>query len=248
MYPEKRCKKWLAEHEKLLQLANNQTDLLLLGDSILFNLNRYPDTLGDTNLINFGLRGDRIQNLMYRIQYGLLPISRNVLILIGTNNIGKNNPQEIADGIISVSSMVKARLPQSKILIHGLLPRDASSSKYRKTVALVNHILKTITDTNYFIYIEPDLQQWTPNGCLNPNFYFKDGLHLIKGGYVYLNKVIKPLMKHTSPVNTLPTVPLSAVLKLSFGVSPKKQKVYKKHKRATTFTLKFIDNRDFDLL
>ena len=70
------------------------------------------------------MRGDHIQHVLLRIKFGLMPLNPSmVIIYAGTNNLLKNEPREIAEGILQIVNLVKQRLPNSKVVITRLLPR-----------------------------------------------------------------------------------------------------------------------------
>ena len=64
---------------------------VLLGDSIVYHLQRYPavwETFKKKNFVNMGIRGDLIQNVLWRVEHMRLPPTTSVgVIHCGINNI-----------------------------------------------------------------------------------------------------------------------------------------------------------------
>ena len=115
-------------------------------DSILYDLLRRYES-GWSNIfptmeaMNFDVRGYRLDLILYRVVYGLLPLPTYVVINAGTNNIRKKSPIEVADGINILARVVSAMLPRSKIIISGLFPRGKKDSRPRDDTRKVNEIL-----------------------------------------------------------------------------------------------------------
>ena len=80
-------------------LNQSLSKILLIGDSIISNLGRYHEIwkkyFSSNNTLNFGIPGDKIQHVLWRIQN--LNFSNNfsikyIFILRGTINLDHNPP------------------------------------------------------------------------------------------------------------------------------------------------------------
>jgi lysophospholipase L1-like esterase len=76
----------------------------------------------------FGISGDRTQHLLWRIQNGELQFRHSpevVCICVGTNNLGRDGDgaEDTYLGIYAVIQEVLHRLPGTRILLPGVLPR-----------------------------------------------------------------------------------------------------------------------------
>lgn len=131
---------------------------VLIGDSItqgweaagkdaIKELNRFGEVL------NLGIGGDRTQHVLYRIADGsrLARLSRTgesptapawVVLLIGTNNLNSDSPEQTSEGIIACVRAIRATLPTSRVLIVGILPRAQKSDKLRTLAAETNAALE----------------------------------------------------------------------------------------------------------
>ena len=108
-------------------------DLYMEGDSITdfwksrfaanWNKNLAPWHAGD-----FGISGDRTQNLLYRLENGELDgVNPKVIVLnIGTNNLafnatyGMNSVDETIKGIKAVLDLLQQKAPKARILVIGI--------------------------------------------------------------------------------------------------------------------------------
>ncbi|HBK05235.1 MAG TPA: hypothetical protein DDZ81_05155 [Acetobacteraceae bacterium] len=134
---------WRTRHEaKLRDLAGSKPELIFLGDSITENWERAapPQWLdfapvwhrfyGDRHAVNLGFKGDTTASLLWRIRNGEASgISPKVaVILIGANNLGRVHwsAEDTVAGIDTIISELHRRLPDTKVLLLGVLPSERS--------------------------------------------------------------------------------------------------------------------------
>lgn len=135
---------WHARHEeKLARLRQGHVDLVFLGDSITQDWeDRGPPAwrdfapewqrfYGDRNAVNLGFKGDRTSHLLWRMDHGELDgIQPKVaVVLIGANNLGLAHytAEQTLDGIAAVLADLRARLPQTRVLLLSVLPSQRSA-------------------------------------------------------------------------------------------------------------------------
>lgn len=200
-----RCKHMtnLAKKQK-----NGQTvPLLLLGDSItqLWHFpkgTKYPGGLDSWNkhfkpigAVNFGISGDLNENLLWRITTGeQLKINPKIIVLlIGTNNLhGKNtnSAEQAARGIKLITDTIKKKLPTTKVLLLGILPRTWPPSAVEK-VKEINKIIAKYADNQHIFYFDAGPALLDKNGKVSKKI-FRDGLHLSSKGYEIFAQALLP--------------------------------------------------------
>lgn len=138
--------------------------VLFIGDDILEGLSftEVYRSFEEMHLLNFSIRGDKIQNLLWRIQNGELelkpkvslvqgPRSRQqltslhfqiIVLHCGTNNSPFNTAEEIAEGIAECVTQIRKKHSESFIVIPTLLPRGAQPNKLREKNEKINDIIK----------------------------------------------------------------------------------------------------------
>ena len=182
---------WGAEHEKHVEIAKTSSaGVLLIGDSIIQGLARYPNIwnkyFSPLKALNFGLAGDRTQNVLWRVENGEIPLNAQMIVIhVGTNNTDRDDPKDIANGIGSIAMMFQESKPNAKIILAGLLPRDLQITYRREQVNKVNKYLKQLCKSGHirnFYYLKPDSDWILPDGTLNTVYYFHDHLHLVEEG------------------------------------------------------------------
>ena len=95
-------------------------------------------------------------------------------------------PTKIADGIIAIGRKFQLVLPEVKVALMGLLPRDEGYSFRRDRQQEVNTSLRKFCqwqDTRGVYYLPPD-KQFAPGaqGLLDRGLYHTDLLHLNERG------------------------------------------------------------------
>ena len=126
---------WFGTHVARYQQAiKQQAEVVLLGDSLVANLSRFPDVwsrhLSPLNVINCGIRGDRTQNVMWPVEHMQFPATASVgIIHCGINDISGSSasaygPHDIAKNVILCGSKLQERYPLMSIIIIGILPAE----------------------------------------------------------------------------------------------------------------------------
>ena len=138
--------------------------------------------------LNFGISGDKIQNVLRCVCNMTLPASvEYVIIHCGTNNLGHKSPLKIAEELINIACILKKNYKNLHIFVSCILPRDDKKSVKRSLLYAVNCYLKEFC-TNQLHYIDLDLD-WTVNNHLNTELFHSDDLHLNRKGYEKLSKL-----------------------------------------------------------
>jgi lysophospholipase L1-like esterase len=120
--------------------------LMLLGDSIAWRWTKSARAeIDGIHIVNFGISGDRVENLLWRMDhFDYTAInSNNVLIVIGTNNLRERcGPDVIADGVMRVVRQVRAKMPGARIFVMSLLPRGAFGAAFLSQIRAINATLQ----------------------------------------------------------------------------------------------------------
>lgn len=181
---------WYDIHNKHHSLAStSRTTLVLCGDSIIAGLSRYPKIWGQYfkpfRALNFGIGGDRTQHVLWRAENLDLPETAQIVVLhCGTNNIDRDRPHDIANGVASVGLAFQEKRPGVKIIVTGLLPRDADWTYRRDKIIKTNKYMKLLCKDKLkdFYFMKQDVDWTLKDGKLNEKLFYTDCLHLIETG------------------------------------------------------------------
>jgi lysophospholipase L1-like esterase len=202
------------KHQANLDVARQgDANLLFMGDSIT-DFWRNPDGnyagkpvldkyFGQWKVANFGIAGDTTQGVLYRLQdgegKGFSP--KAIMLMIGTNNTGRNTAPEIAEGIGAVVLALQRDFPNAKILLLGVFPRGRATDPVRTTIAEINRTIAKLHDGNRVRYLDIGQGFLDADGNI-PMDVMSDGLHPTSKGYeIWAKAVIEPLsaMMGTAP-------------------------------------------------
>ena len=165
--------------------------VLFLGDSLTerFDARVWHDHMAPRGVFNAGISGDRTDHLLWRLQHGNLvgPPPAAVVILIGTNDLGHGRAPEIAaEGIRASLLYLRQRLPRARILLLGLLPREAlPDARLRRETVAVNRLIQGCGDGRTIIYADIGGVLLDAAGKLTPEIA-PDQLHFSRLGYARL--------------------------------------------------------------
>jgi lysophospholipase L1-like esterase len=205
---------WIRRHEGFVaQAKQGGIDILFMGDSITdFWRNRgsniWNKYYAPRRAANFGISGDRTQHVLWRMDNGELDgiKPKVVVLMIGTNNTGKernsdtirNTVPEAIAGVQAVVTDLRARLPDSKILLLAIFPRGTLDDPQRAQVALINTVIAKLGDGNMVRYLDIDPNFLEPDGTL-PKSIMPDLLHPNEHGYQIwadaMNPTLNEMMK-----------------------------------------------------
>ena len=238
---------WYEEHEKFVAIATRSlSSVLLVGDSMVKGLARYHRVWSKyfepLRALNFGVGGDRTQHVLWRIDNGEIPLNLQVAFVhCGTNNLDRDNPAEIRDGIASIVYTIQEKKPNANIIVSGLLPRDQEISSRRDKIKLVNQKLmkwcRSGKVRNVY-YLKPDKDWTNPDGRLVERYYFSDFLHLVEEGYEKFAKSIHEAIVKVSQGNAVNLVKDHKRPRSKSGSTtpPKTQQKQNGQKTSMTFT------------
>lgn len=172
-------------------------EIVFFGDSITEWWFDWQNHYGKYGAVNFGIGGDKVQNLLWRICNGEMEMKPKVaVVLIGTNNIN-DNPERIGAGIIKVVEAIQERSPDTKILLLGLFPRGWDANEFRwyaPRIARVNAVISKLDDGKKVRYLDIGPKLLEPDGTISRTV-FKDGLHLSGRGYLRWGDAMQPLLE-----------------------------------------------------
>lgn len=201
-YPEQ-PRAWQAFHESFVKRARQGgIDVLFLGDSITQGWSTTGEDSWEKHFAplkaaNFGLGGDKTGQVLWRIENGELEgISPKVIVLtVGMNNLwsGQNTATEVTAGIRAIVEKLRAKLPQSKVLVLGVLPMGADPMGLdRVRAAQVNTEAAALGNGAEVRFLDLFPRFLTRNGTLVPGAYAPDNIHLTSQGYAILAEEVRP--------------------------------------------------------
>lgn len=181
----------------------NQT--VLLGDSITDFFNWYElfyDFSKATGqaVYNRGISGDTTDRLLERLHNNVLNIKpKNIVILIGTNDIGKGIPLEISvHNVDLILKEIKKTCPDTNVIFQAVYPinrpmRFRNEKRSNEKIDLMNKEFIKLSEKYNCRWLDITAQLRGNDENLSKDFTY-DGLHLNVHAYKIVAENIIPLL------------------------------------------------------
>ena len=208
---------WMQRHEEYVATARRGgIDVLFIGDSITDLWRTTGRVLWDEHLAplraaNFAIDGDRTQHQLWRLQHGEIDglAPRVVVVMIGGNNTGtekdgtpRNSTAEAIEGVMLIVTTLRAKLPETRILLLGVFPRGEKDSAQRGQIREVNAALSRLHDGRFVHFLDLEPKFIGPDGTLSREI-MPDLIHPSEGGYAIwaaaLKQPLAELLKSPRP-------------------------------------------------
>lgn len=201
-----------AENFALENKTAQKGQTVFVGDSITeyYQLvDAYGDYMQQTGILvyNRGISAECTDHLLARFDDTVLNIEpRNMVLLIGVNDLGQGVPEDtIYNNIKTMIEKTQAQCPQTNIILQALYPIDENRPEFYdrfmvgsvRTNALIQSLnarLKTLAGEKGIQYLDLTDQLADENGVFRAE-YTMDGLHPNAAGYAVITEAIKPLLK-----------------------------------------------------
>lgn len=188
------------KYRELNQISVIDPDIIFIGDSII---EYFPlqELLGTTKtIVNRGIRGYQTGLLLDNLDAHLYGDAVDqIVILIGTNDIGKDIPMsQTLTNLESVIQTISRDYPLSQIKLVSILPvnegEDFKQTVYIRTnekIKAWNQAYQDLASAYMQVEYIPVFDSFLDEaGQLKPT-YTTDGLHLSVAGYQVLSNVLK---------------------------------------------------------
>jgi beta-glucosidase len=180
-------------------VKDTQYSMLFFGDSLTDGWAPaiWEKSLVPRRALNAGISGDYTETLLWRLEHGNLAgtAPQAVVLLIGTNDLAAGrSPELTADGIRANLDLLRRRVPNTTILLLGLLPREATpDAPLRRAVTHVNNLIRSCADGEHIVFAEIGDVLLDSEGRLDAALS-PDQLHFTERGYALLASRLAPLL------------------------------------------------------
>jgi lysophospholipase L1-like esterase len=182
---------WKERHAAILKkLQTGNAERVIIGNSITHYWGGEPgrehgsrswrEEMEPAGFVNLGFGWDRVENVLWRVYHGELDRYRakEVVLMIGTNNLGLNSENEIVDGLKFLLDQIRVRQPNAVIKVVGLLPRRGKE----EVVRTINRQISEMAALHNYRYVDVGSRLLTADGKVDERL-FLDGLHPNEKGY-----------------------------------------------------------------
>jgi platelet-activating factor acetylhydrolase IB subunit beta/gamma len=193
----------VAKHNKILGMkAQYEMQLVFLGDSLIRrwedNLDLWNKYFSAYRAANFGVGGDCLENIKWRILNGELDgiDPKIIIILAGTNNLDKDSEETIVNGIREIAEITQQKLKNTKLVILGLLPRNINETgiNYARKIDRINGQLNSLYANTGVTYRDIGSDLINEQGVVSDTI-MPDGLHLNRNGYEIIGPKLRGIIE-----------------------------------------------------
>ena len=191
---------WKERHANILQSIQSQyPKKVIIGNSITHYWGGEPGRENGSQswkkqmlpagFFNLGYGWDRIENVLWRVYHGELDgyQADEVVLMIGTNNLGLNPDEEIVEGLQFLLKQINIRQPKAKIKVIGVLPRRDKETEVKN----INRQISKMATLNNYTFLDVGYRLLSKSGKIDESL-FLDGLHPNEKGYsLIVNDIIK---------------------------------------------------------
>ena len=191
------------KYRELNQVSVLEPDIIFIGDSIV---EYYPlqELFGVAKtIVNRGIRGYQTRLLLENLDAHLYGDAVDqIVLLIGTNDIGKDIPMnEALDNLEGVIQSLNRDYPLSQIKLVSILPVN-EGEEYKQTVYIRtnekirewNQAYEALASAYMQVDFLPIYDSLTDSEGQLKSAYTTDGLHLSVAGYQALSEVLKGVL------------------------------------------------------
>ncbi|CAN7242686.1 GDSL-type esterase/lipase family protein [Pseudoduganella sp. LjRoot289] len=201
---------WLPRHEakleevRALKAKGVNSELIFIGDSITHGWENAGAKVWERDYrrykaLDLGFSGDRTENVLWRLLHGEVDgINPKLAVLMfGTNNTGQRQeaPATTAAGIKRNIDELRKRLPNTKILLLAIFPREESpNGKQRQTNEQVNALISRYADNQHVFFLNINHAFLQADGTLSKDI-MPDLLHPNEKGYQIWADAMRPKLE-----------------------------------------------------
>lgn len=180
------------------------SEILFLGDSITdFLAAGLGKPLWDVafeplGALNFGVAAATTSHVLWQVETGQVAMAepKVVVLMIGTNNLAltDDTPEDVAAGVKKIVTAITDQLPNTRVLLLGILPRGATFTPLRTKIAQTNELLADLAADRVVFC---DIGSWfvSVDGTI-PTALMPDGTHpSLLGYFVYAILIWDRLME-----------------------------------------------------
>ena len=192
----------ITKHNKILRMKYEiDIQLVFLGDSLTRrwedNADLWNKYFSAYNAANFGVGGDCLENIKWRILNGELDgiDPKVIIVLAGTNNLDKDSEETIVNGIREIAEIIQHQLKNTRLVILGLLPRNVNETgiNYAQKIDRINRHLDSLYADTEITYRDIGTDLINEQGVVSDTI-MPDGLHLNANGYEIIGPKLRDII------------------------------------------------------
>lgn len=199
---------WAKRHTAVTKIAaDRKASLVFIGDSITQMFGGEPHDrsqpgkevwekfYANRNAANLGFGYDYLENTLWRLRHGELDGAKAKVVVmhIGTNNAGKNSPEDIAAGVRALLDEIQQRQPQAHVVLMAIFPRGPKPDAMRAKLDATNKLLAQFAAPGRVTFLDIGAKFLSPDGTIVREI-MGDFLHPTAKGYEIWAGELEPVL------------------------------------------------------
>jgi lysophospholipase L1-like esterase len=176
---------------------NRKTDIVFSGSSSIRKWESLSDDFSEYKVLNRGFGGSSVPEAIYFFDVLFLKHKpEKIVFYSGDNDVAflRSSTDKIIKSYKYLFNIFNSELPNTKIYILSVKPSPARW-KFWPQMQEINKQLKSLCDTNLYIYIDVSSCLLDTSGKPKKELFTKDGVHMNKKGYELWAKIILDAIK-----------------------------------------------------
>ena len=191
---------WMMDNRKAFW-PKRQTDrgaIVFVGDSLIGGY-KVAEAFPDFKTANRGVGGEVTRGLLFRLKEDVIDLDpQAVVICSGSNDLScKTNPDFAVENLKVAIEQLHAANPKLPVIVCLITPRDVPTAPINDGALqqLNNGIKQLATGYPNVHIVDVFTPLATPEGKPIPEFFAKDGIHILPAGYAKWTGQLTPLFR-----------------------------------------------------
>ncbi len=192
---------WKQRYSLFEKLPVNPDDIVFLGNSITDG-GEFQELFNMENVLNRGIRSDRIEGVLKRVDQVTSGHPKKIFLLIGINDVADkyNTVNSLAAKYERLVKAIREKSPETQLFVQSVMPINNDFKRYKSLfgretiIPPFNEEIKKIALENGAVYIDLWQELADPSTGKMKSEFTSDGLHLTGAGYRAWTDAVRPFV------------------------------------------------------
>jgi lysophospholipase L1-like esterase len=191
---------WMMDNRKAFwpKRTTDRGAIVFAGDSLIGGY-KVAEAFPGFKVANRGVGGEVTRGLLFRLKEDVIDLNpQAVVICSGSNDLScRSEPKLAAENLAEAISMLHAANPRMPVILCLITPRNAPNAPITEgALTELNEGIRQLATGRQNVYVADVFTPLaTSAGAPAPEFFAKDGIHILPAGYAKWTEQLTPLFK-----------------------------------------------------
>lgn len=191
---------WMMDNRKAFwpKRTSDRGAIVFVGDSLIGGY-KIADAFPSFKVANRGVGGEVTRGLLFRLKEDVIDLNpQAVVICSGSNDLScRSDPKLAVENLGEVISRLQAANSRLPIILCLVTPRDVPNAPITEgSLAQLNEGIRQLAASKQNVYVVDVFTPLaTPEGAPLPEYFAKDGIHILPAGYAKWTEQLTPLFR-----------------------------------------------------